>query len=387
MARGTKDQTWGRVRARPNEYLVVLRRGRVVRQGPGASAFVWPSDSWAAIPTSIQRVSFSADQITAEKVGVEVRGVAVFRVAEPLLAFRVLEFDDARGAQSVGEILRDMFIGAARRLVANMTVEDCLTKRKEHIATELLREVSPVVSGDGRATDTTDRGWGIVLDTIEIQDVKILSETVFANLQAPYRAELETKARQSMVGRDEAVHHTEVEAKKAMHTAQRELERQQADAEEASRLRSVAVEERVAAAEAEAQRRLARMRHESELERAAQAEALEAAEIERDAGFALRRAQSAAASLEVRLDVERREGELSAALEGLRQDVANRVSDERIRHEYVTKVLPALTSAMVQKTGDVQVMHMATEGAGGWVDALMGQLVNLTRSAANESRG
>ena len=69
-------RTWGRINAAPNEFLIHLRRGRVVRSGAGLSIFAWPGDSWAVVPTSIQRVAFSADQVTAERVGVEIRGVA-----------------------------------------------------------------------------------------------------------------------------------------------------------------------------------------------------------------------------------------------------------------------------------------------------------------------
>ncbi len=55
-----------------------------------------------------------------------------------------------------------MFAGAARRLVANLTVDECLSRRKEGIATELMREIAPVVSGHGRVDDETDMGWGVI---------------------------------------------------------------------------------------------------------------------------------------------------------------------------------------------------------------------------------
>ena len=213
----TKSKRWGRVSAKPSEYLIKIRKGRVVRHGPGLSVFLWPGDSATVLPTSIQRAAFTADQITSEKVGVAVTGIAVYRVADPLLAFRMLDFSDGqRSLDQLGAILRDMFIGAARRLVATMTVEQCLTRRKESIAQELMREIQPVVSGQGRSDDATDQGWGIVIDTIEIQDVRILSERVFADLQAPYRAALELSSRRSQVQRDEEVHLREVEATRAM---------------------------------------------------------------------------------------------------------------------------------------------------------------------------
>lgn len=53
----------------------------------------------AIIPTSIQRLQFVADQVTQEKVGVKVTGIAVYRVAEPLIAFRMLNFSFPERAQ------------------------------------------------------------------------------------------------------------------------------------------------------------------------------------------------------------------------------------------------------------------------------------------------
>jgi hypothetical protein len=94
---------WGRVAANANEFLIQMRRGKVVRSGQGLSCFKWPWDSVAVVPTSIAKRTFSADQVTVEKVGVEVRGLAVYRIADPLLAFRMIDGDRS----SLTEILRD----------------------------------------------------------------------------------------------------------------------------------------------------------------------------------------------------------------------------------------------------------------------------------------
>ena len=44
------------------------------------------------MPTTIQKLQFMVDQVTLEKVGVEVTGLAVYRIVDPLLAFRMLNF-------------------------------------------------------------------------------------------------------------------------------------------------------------------------------------------------------------------------------------------------------------------------------------------------------
>lgn len=193
----TETKSWGRIAARPHEFLIVMNGGVVdaKRSGQGRSVFVWPWESVAVLPTSIRKLSFRADQVTLEKAGVEVTGLAVYRLCEPLLAFRM--FDGDVGA--LGDILRDMFVGATRRIVAGLRLDECITHRKERVAAALMEEIAPVLAGEGSTSDATTRGWGVVLDTIEIQDVRVLSQEVFARLQVPYR---EALALDALVARD-----------------------------------------------------------------------------------------------------------------------------------------------------------------------------------------
>ena len=192
-----KLKRWGYIGAKPSEFLVVTKGGQIDRKrsGQGARVFKWPWYSIAVVPTTLQRIEFTADQVTRERVGVEISGIAVYRIAEPLLAFRVLNFTYGEAAsEKLGATLREMFVGAARRLVANLALDECLTRRKETIASFLMEEIAPVVGGDGSPDDTTTRGWGVVIDTIEIQQVRIQSAQVFAHLQAPFRAEIAAQA-------------------------------------------------------------------------------------------------------------------------------------------------------------------------------------------------
>jgi flotillin len=396
MIRPTRyTQRWGRVSAKPSEYLIKIRKGKVVRHGPGLSVFLWPSDTCTILPTSIQRTTFTADQITAEKVGVAVTGIAVYRIADPLLAFRMLDFSSgAESIEDLSEILRDMFIGAARRLVANMTVNECLTRRKESIAVELMREIQPVVSGLGRCDDATDQGWGLVIDTIEIQDVRILSEKVFADLQTPYRADLELQSKRSQVERDQQVHLREVEAKQKMLTVDQDLARQRSEAAERTRLEELAQAERVRGVEIEGQSRMAERQLEADLigrQRArqladadaalqehqaaqqaelAQQQARHESELERqqaEAGFLLEEARATAAGRVARqqMEIERLRGELSALLSRQAREVENLLPEERVRYDFVVTTLPAIAQAFAKSFGPVHLTQIGSGGDGG----------------------
>src|SRR4029077_5092089 len=112
-------------------------------------------------------------------------------------------------------------VGSARRLIANLSLDECLTRRKETIAGFLMNEIAPIVGGEGSPADTTTKGWGVVIDTIEIQQVRIQSQQVFAHLQAPYRAEIAARAELADLERARQVteRRAETERSRVEHTA------------------------------------------------------------------------------------------------------------------------------------------------------------------------
>lgn len=256
-----KLKRWGRIVARPSEYLIHMRRGKVrpASSGQGASCFKFPGDAVAIVPTTVQKLQFFARQVTREKVGIEVTGLAVYRIAEPLIAFRMLNFSfPERAQEKLAELLGEMFVGASRRLVANLGVDDCLTRRKEGLAEELMREIAPVVSGNGRVEDDTDRGWGVVIDTIEIQDVRILSDAVFSRMQAGFRQEQERRAREAELATERAVKLGEAEAERAIElerlSARAEIDRRRRETDEVNKLSTIASEARTFDARIERER-------------------------------------------------------------------------------------------------------------------------------------
>ncbi|MCA9594435.1 MAG: SPFH domain-containing protein [Myxococcales bacterium] len=350
-----KTKSWGFVAAKPSEYLVHVRRGRVrPSSGQGATCFKWPWDAVAVVPTSFQRLSFSADQVTREKAGVEVVGLAVYRIAEPLVAYRVLNFSyPERAQEKLEQTLTAMFVGATRRLVANLTVEECLQKRKEALAEHLLREVAPVVGGEGRPEDVTDQGWGVVIDTIEIQEVRVQSAAVFDAMQAPYRAALERAAREARADAERDIQTREAECKKTVEetTIRAQLALEQERAELARRAEEIAA-------------RAAVERH---------ARSREVARAELEVHDILARAQEQKLALErARLtgELEQRRAEAEVALlEGrARSEVQMALAKvEREQAEARAKLrtaerLPELAAAVGQRFGEVKVTHIGSDG-------------------------
>ena len=104
-----KMKRWGFITAKPSEYLVVVHNGKIDsrRSGQGMRVFKWPWTAVATIPTTLQQIEFVADQITKERVGVCVTGIAVYRIAQPEIAYRMLNFSyAARASEKPGQTLR-----------------------------------------------------------------------------------------------------------------------------------------------------------------------------------------------------------------------------------------------------------------------------------------
>ena len=349
--------SWGRVVARPHEFLIQMRQGRVVRSGQGMSCFKWPSDSVAVLPTSIAKLSFVADQVTLEKVGVAVTGLAVYRIAEPLLAYRMFDLDRT----SLEHVLRDMFIGATRRIVAGLGIDACLTHRKERVAAALMTEIAPVLAGEGGAGDGTSTGWGVILDTIEIQDVKVLSEEVFSRLQAPFR---ETLALEALSAHDKVV--KEETRLAAEHRRLAEQTRRELMAEEEAR---IVVERR-----REAEQRA----HEDEL-------------LERKQAADLARQQERAAANRVRASTElamRREaGELEAELTRLQRASVADLSEARLREILLTETMPTLANAFRGSFDKIHVTQTNGTELYGFLSAGLDKVVDVVESARSKKLG
>ena len=360
-----KLKRWGYVGAKPSEYLVCTRRGDIDRRrsGQGRRIFKWPWDSVSIVPTTLQRIEFTADQVTKERVGVQVTGIAVYRIAEPLLAFRVLNFTYSEAAsEKLAATLREMFVGAARRLIANLALEDCLTRRKEAIAGFLMEEIAPVVGGEGSPHDTTTKGWGVVIDTIEIQSVTIQSQQVFAHLQAPFRAAIAARAELADVERRREI--ARVEAERALQQIQ--LTEQERRAKAAADVAALEAERRRVEA-IHAQSAL-EIEHERQSRLARQAAELEAARKQADLSLELRERDA---------QMKEHENQLEALHQKRMAEIEQLLAQGRVMHNLVTHGLPKIAEALSQTFGTVHYTQIGDGGNGGPLNAVPAALAQL----------
>lgn len=165
--------------APPHQWLLVVRNGQQHYAAVGGRSFHRWTDQVVRFPSQLQRVTFTALQVTKEMQGVEVRGFlcwSVFRGDNgPLKAYSNLGFSSGPEPTHANENLGQLAESIIRAQVANSTIVDVLQKRsqlREAVRTE-IQEVA--------------KGWGIWLETVEITDVHISSKQLFSDMQAPFR--------------------------------------------------------------------------------------------------------------------------------------------------------------------------------------------------------
>lgn len=429
-----KMKRWGFVSAQPSEFLIHFRGGQIRDKttGQGKTCFKLPWDTVAIVPTSLKEVFFEANQITRDNVEVRLRGMVVYHVSDPLKIYRLVNFSfRERAEQKLSLTIADMCRSTAKWLVANMTVEECIRKRKEDIANALTRDVARVIEGGNE----TDPGWGVTIDSIDIQDVYILSEDIFQAMQAEYRNRTMLDAETSRLAAERQVAEKRIAAERETKLlelqAQAETRRLELENQAAAAIEETRTKERIEAAEkqrklrgqqndAEVRLKAVQVEADEKLARVAADEQAVAREVERDRHLAELRRQVEAIVFELdRFRVEQNENlaaekvrqtNLRAALEAERQlharelavrgerlaheedaayrralrEVQNLVGDGRLREQFLHEALPKIAEAFGQQFGRIQVTQWSGNGNGehgplGVVAGAFQQLLEVAR--------
>ncbi|KAL4455783.1 hypothetical protein ABPG74_003193 [Tetrahymena malaccensis] len=170
------------VQSEPNQWMLVIENGVLKKAGIGLKCFVLPYQTAVTFPSNIEKVSFSANNVTKEMQGLEVSGFAIWSVhREGDGPFKCYKYTQGGNAN---ENVRIMCESILRHQIANHTLTEVLTNRnmlRDSMKVDLQKQLS---------------GWGIWLETIEITEVKICSRSLFEDLQAEFRQEAHLKAEQ-----------------------------------------------------------------------------------------------------------------------------------------------------------------------------------------------
>lgn len=207
---------FGFVTVSPSEYIIHIRGGKIIHKGLGSSVFVMPRDRYCIIPSTASNIAFKADQITRENQGVEISGFAIWKISEPEKIYLHFDFSSEQSPiPQINDYLKDVVESAIRHQIANMTIEDVLRKRGT-IILQLKKELE-YISGQ----------WGVTVDTVEIKNVRVMSATLFGNMQAKYRDAVRLESETSSLSTEKEIAEQKLTQQNAMAIQQQEFKRKE----------------------------------------------------------------------------------------------------------------------------------------------------------------
>lgn len=184
---GFKFLTTRWIYTEPNEWLLVVRDGKTLHAGIGTSFMVQFWDRVVRFPSRIFKVNFFTHGISLEVQGVGVSGTVVWSIDPegegPLRAYKFFGKELAEETPvKANSRLEEVGSAVLRHRVANSSLEEIMQNRSL-LRNEMLTELKKVCIG-----------WGVAVDSVEVTEVKILSNSLFENMQAPFSEEQRIKA-------------------------------------------------------------------------------------------------------------------------------------------------------------------------------------------------
>lgn len=163
-----------------NEWMIIMRNGEMVKCGVGLATWIMPGDQAITFPSLINKISFNASQVTTEMVGVEVKCVIIWSVhrdnAGPFKCYKSFGEDLKKTTPTMAnEQLESMALSIIRDRIANLSLNDIL-KNRNKLRDGVKEEMQKVITG-----------WGIWLETCEVENVIITSRALFTNMQTEFR--------------------------------------------------------------------------------------------------------------------------------------------------------------------------------------------------------
>ncbi len=221
---------WRHIIVPPNAYVVHTRMGRKepVTLGLGLSFRYNPyADAYLVVPAAMQTIGIVANCISQEKQGVNILAYVQWQINDFAVAYRKLDFSDARDPLGiVNAQLREQAEAAIKDKIATMSIEEVLTD-KEPIIEELTTRLKAVAegrsqNGNSPGAAATGEGLGIKIVTVQIKEALVSSQRLWEHLQAPFRYEQEKKARISFLLAQDEIRQKELENRQLAETSEAE---------------------------------------------------------------------------------------------------------------------------------------------------------------------
>ena len=181
------------VRAGPNEYLLVGRKGVLENRGSAVTTFLRPGTIYVLVPSTKQEAAFEFTQETKDGVPLRFKGTFLYRIHDPVASAAMFDFSDGDGVAQITTLLTHVCYGELRHAVSHMTMVECIEQRKTTLSGVLAAALKATVHSDGEGSQE----WGVRIEASQVAQVFIVDPTLRQQLEAQVRNEIKLKADQS----------------------------------------------------------------------------------------------------------------------------------------------------------------------------------------------
>jgi len=245
--------------AQPDEWLLSIRNGTLVKAGIGIRLWRRPGDVVARFTSTLQRVGFRVDALSSERLRLSIEGFILWSVSAdgdaPFRAFQKLGLVNLDAPSH--ELLKSpkhllstpqhhafqrLLEAAMQRLSATRSLEQLLL-RQDALVVDLRAELA-----------TLERQMGIRIDLIEILEVRPLEERLLTEMSTEVEQRLKEHARGIELETTERMKRRSIEAEQRIAQREAEARKQELERQKAIRLAELAQQHELNAREQELQR-------------------------------------------------------------------------------------------------------------------------------------
>ena len=352
--------------AQPDEWLLRIRQGKVLDAGIGVHLWRWPGDLVVRFSSTMQRVSFSVEVLSSEKLNLHLEGFIFWSVSSeegaPFQAFQKLGLADLEHPPPGLKHPKHLLTGAQHKALQQLIIASVQNEAASFGLQELLLGQEKFKAQLHLALEAAMNSMGARVDQLQLLQARPVSEDLLQDLSVEENAKIREQAEQTRLESEDRIARTRLDLQ--LEFSQKELafkrvqEAQRLELElEQLKQRAKAREKEQALKGDEAQRQ-----HALNLESSAQEHALYQSRLEMSRERALYEESSQLPQEEAQHA--RLELELARELEGLRRraeakrdqglslaQIEESKSDELRRYELQHKVAEKMAEAIQIRDG------------------------------------
>ena len=392
------------VKAGPNEFLLVGRKGSIENRGSAIQLFLRPGTIWVLVPSMKQEAAFEFTQETKDGIPLRFKGLVIYRISDPVAAARQFPFEDGEGVARITTMLNHICLGELRHAVSHMTMAECIEQRK----TTLTGVVEAAMRETTSKSDSGPNAWGVEVEVAQVAQVFIVDPQLRQQLEAEVRNEIKVKSDQSDLLAAEEVRLAGMESERRILdqklaadkaallreqgrlAAQMESEREAADQKLAADKAALLREQDRLAAQMESERQAADQKLAAEKAALAREQERLAAQVEADEDRVTSETPVRLLKIEKEREIAREELELKRMRLQIEQImVESNMILERARHELRLEMLPVEQAPKIVDSA-AKVLQGTSLSVYGDGSEVLGQLAPmfdlLTRSVRTAMR-